>query len=1440
MKILSNDYGMRSPVNRLRGTFRLGVDVGSTTSKLALVSSENTIVRYTYRRHQADVMATLFDDLSELAETAGDIDVYPVFTGSAGMGLAERTGLPFVQEVVAASKSVLLQHPRSKMLVDIGGEDCKMIFFDKRFRPDMRMNGNCAGGTGAFIDQMSCLVNLSPEQFDELALQGQNKHTIASRCGVFAKTDVQNLINTGVPKSDIARSVFSAVACQVVSSLARGRDIQGPVVLVGGPLHFFESLKIALLDVLSLSAKEAICPEEALIYPAYGAALALDCSRTEKLSLAHIIRIVADKTRKHMLTAQHRPLFSNRAEFAQWQAQKNRCQVAETSSSERAGPGVFLGIDAGSTTTKIVAVDAEERIVFKHYTGNKGEPLHSVRTGLSHMLLELGSQEKRVDINRSVVTGYGEELIKIAFAIDDGVVETIAHYRAAKKLEKDVSFVLDIGGQDMKAIFIKDGMIHHIEINEACSSGCGSFIETFADSLDFTPDQFGKLACASEHPVDLGSRCTVFMNSCVKQALRQGNRVADVAAGLAYSVIQNCLHKVLRVSDASVLGDRIVVQGGTFKNPAVLRALENLLETEVIRPTISEYMGAYGAALIAKERFDREKTGTTQSLEDILTLGDGARQRHLNCRGCMNHCSVRALQFSNDRTYYTGNRCERIFTNRNHVAQCGENLVACKNKLLARYPEKHPEAPFETIGIPMVLNNFENYPFWATFFAELGWSVVRSSSVDGNAVKDSAVTVMSDNICYPAKIAHAHILDLIRKKVDRIFYPRVVFEYSEFDNSANHFNCPIVSGYPDVIESAVDPGKYSVPLDSPTLNFNDERLLQAACLDYVAPFGIEPSACRAAFVKARQAMDTYKEDIRRAGKEIIEKARAHNQRIIILGSRPYHDDPSIHHGIPELIAGMGVHVITADALPLQDFDLPESPQVTDQWEYSNRLYRAAHWVGTEPLADFIQLNSFGCGPDAIVIDEIKSLLKTYALSPVVLKIDEITSIGSAHLRIRSLLESQDTARRTRTMSPRINLPIFAEKDRNRTILVPDFSPFYSFFAESAFIPMGYKIEILPPPDKESVKTGLKYANNDICYPAIVTIGDILKALESGKYDPAKIAVGLTETGGQCRATNYVSILKKALLSAGYDTIPVISATFSKESSNEQPGFTLNKPRLACLVFSSLMVIDQLVRMYHATAVREQNSGQSLTTLKTHLENARKRLGNWTVKDRTDLLERAIEDFNNIPAHRGTYPRAGLVGEIYVKYNPFSNGNIVDRLMKNGIQVVVPPLLTFFLQKFINVPFNHENHIQRAGVVDRQRLKLYHYFIDYKIDRVNKLMKHFRYTLEPIMLPKLLSAKARKIINLCNQAGEGWLLAGEIAAMSESGIRNIICVQPFGCIANHIAGKGISSKISRLYPELNLLNLDMDAGNSDANIQNRLDFFIHAAREHAECQAVSAN
>lgn len=813
-------------------------------------------------------------------------------------------------------------------------------------------------------------------------------------------------------------------------------------------------------------------------------------------------------------------------------------------------------------------------------------------------------------------------------------------------------------------------------------------------------------------------------------------------------------------------------------------------------------------------------------LSNRIENSEVADEKTLRCRACSYNCEVRRIEFENGRKFYTGQRCDRIYSNTNYADEPGENLYEKKLELLFACEEETSEDGRMTVGIPTALNMYENYPFWYSLFQELGFRVVRSDITMGQHRKQGAGTVTSDNICFPAKLTNSHILDLVEKDVDRIFFPEVVYERPEFDQADNHYNCPIVTGYPEVINNAINPSQEDISFDYPEVSFHDPDLLKKGCRNYFDQFDISQSNFSAAFDRARQAMDDYKSSLREAGRTLINRAKSRDQSMIVLAGRPYHADRIINHKIPEMIAKMGIHVIPQDALPLAEVDLPESMEVVDQWEYSNRLYRAAHWVGTEPNADLVQFNSFGCGPDAITVDEVKEILKMYGKSPLILKIDEISSTGSAKLRVRSLIESSRRKEDDQTFKSREKLPGFTKNDRRRTILVPEFSPVHSLFMKSIFSNMGYDVDVLQSVDETSEEIGLKWVNHDICYPAVLVIGTLVKALESGRYNPEDVALGLSSTGGQCRASNYVSILKKALLDAGYENVPVVNIGLDKEITDDQPGFSLNRPKVISLAFSTLLVVDQLVRMHHATAVREAEPGASKKVLKHYLNTARKQLGSWTLKRGERILADAVEEFNEVPTQSGNYPKAGIVGEIFVKYNPFSNGNIVGKLQAEGIEVNVPPLYTFFLTSLINDPYNHNNNIERVGLLKRGLYTMLKKYVDSKINRSNEIMSDFKHDLKPLRTIEELAENAKKLVNLSNQYGEGWMLPAEVVDFAESGIKNIISLQPFGCIANHIVAKSIQKRLSELYPGVNYLSLDLDSSSSEANVQNRLEFFIH--------------
>ncbi|OAM87881.1 hypothetical protein AW736_20035 [Termitidicoccus mucosus] len=1467
---------------QLQAEFHAGLDVGSTTLKLVIVEpAGGGIVFSEYRRHNTDIPAGLRAVFAHARETIGaDARIALAVTGSAGMGLAEAHGIPFLQEVIAAAEVVTRRNPDIRTLVDIGGEDAKMIFFAPGRAPDIRMNGSCAGGTGAFIDQVATLLGVEVAQLDALARDARTVHPIASRCGVFAKTDIQNLLARNVPPADIAASVFHAVALQVVTTLARGRDIMPRLLLCGGPLAFIPGLRAACLKMMNVAEADCAVPENAALVPALGCAIARDHARLAGTIDELLARFATARPGMPLLNgARLEKLFADTAAYDAWKAAKQRHALPRVALDALETDTCFLGIDSGSTTTKIIAIDARERVMFTFYEKNNGNPLAAVRKGLSRFHDEAAAAGRpALRIASAAVTGYGEDLVKAAFDFDLGLVETIAHYLAAHKLSPDVTFILDIGGQDMKAAFIENGAIVRLDINEACSSGCGSFIEGFANSLRHTAAEFSALACTAGTPCDLGTRCTVFMNSKVKQSLREGSTLQDIAAGLAYSVVKNCLYKVLKLKNPGDLGAHIVVQGGTMRNHAVVRALELLTGREALFADMPELMGAYGAALHALRNAAHgtrtarppDAAAARMPLLAALTHPAEAVTEDITCPGCENRCSVRKYAFDNANIFFSGNKCEKIFTNRGASARKGESIYPFKySQLFGRAapsagapPIARARAP--VIGIPRALNYYENHPFWHALLTTAGARVVLSGRSTFGLYEKGAGTIMSDNICFPAKLVHGHIYDLIARKVDRILMPFVVYEQREDTRSVNTFNCPVVTGYSDVVRSAIDPEKkHGIALDAPSVTFHDTKLLERACRGYIVDtLGLPARVFPRAFAAALGAQEAHARGLAEKARAIAVSAAEKGRLLILLAGRPYHTDPLIQHKVADMIAAFGADVISEDIVRLDDDPAAADPGTVRQWAYTNRILKAARWVAGAPAhVHFVQLTSFGCGPDAFVIDEAGDILRRAGKSHTILKIDDINNLGSLRLRIRSLVESLEyraaapagaslATPATGAAAPAIvpsgatclpnqkskiensTPPAFTAADRRRTILAPFFSEAYSPFIPAILGLMGYRVVNLPPANDASIDYGLKYANNEVCYPATLVVGDIIRALNSGKYQAGEIAAGITQTGGQCRASNYIALIKKALVAAGHPDVPVISvATAGGALSNDQPGFQLRwrgniRPTIAAILYA-----DRIAQMHNATAPRERAPGASARLRDDYAAAGAACVARRDLPALYQLLREAARDFNAAADPAKTrIPRIGIVGEIYVKYNSIGNKNIVEWLIAQGIEPVVPPLAGFFLQEFPNRRTNvAQNLAHRTGLpfMDTLAYALVRHYLK-KFDRIGSAFRHHH------PFPDIYgeAKSASRIINLAAQYGEGWLIPAELSSFAHRGIHNAVSLQPFGCIANHLVAKGIEKRIRDLYPRMNLLFLDLDSGASEANLLNRLHFMIQNARVEA--------
>ncbi|MDA8125851.1 MAG: acyl-CoA dehydratase activase-related protein [Deltaproteobacteria bacterium] len=1414
--------------------FRTGIDIGSTTVKLVVCGLRERLVFSRYCRHHAQTVRTLAELLKEARQALGSCTLDLALTGSAGMGVAESFGFPFLQEVVASAKLIERRWPAVRTLIEIGGEDSKIAFFDDRFSPDIRMNGNCAGGTGAFIEQMAVLLNTPLADFDRLAAQSRTLYPIASRCGVFAKTDIQALLANHVAPADIAASVFHALALQVLTSLARGCDIREKVLFAGGPLTFFPHLREAFLRILRLDPVQAVqsCGHPELI-AAEGAALCHG-DTPYPIEIDTCLAILADPGPKVRKDAEKRlePLFKDEGAFALWEERHGRHKVPTIALEQLGDRPCFLGIDSGSTTTKLLLMDDRQQVASTWYGSNGGDPLGAVRKGLDALSESCRHAGAVPRIVRTAVTGYGEDLIRAAFAFDDGVVETMAHFRAARRFVPEVSFILDIGGQDMKAITIRDGAVADIQINEACSSGCGSFIETFAHSLNYSVSDFARLACEAKGPFDLGTRCTVFMNSRVKQAFREGAGAGDISAGLACSVVKNSLHKVLKLKDPASLGKQIVVQGGLFRNPAVLRAFELLIGREAIRPDIAEVMGAYGAALTALENFlaRPEAVTTFPGLAETKSM-EKVAQSELACTGCENRCTVTRMQFPGGRNYFTGNRCESRFSNSGRSRRAGENLFATRLKLLFDRPLAPAGEPILTFGIPRALNMYENFPFWSALLTACGFRVVLSAPSGTELFERGVATVMSDSLCFPGQLVHGHIMDLLDKGVDRIFYPLVVFEGKEDPGSHNSFNCPIVTGYPDVVRSALDPeGRHGIPIDRPVVSFRDTGLLKKQLGHFLKPFGIGRRQVERAVEKGLAAQREVRAELQRRALVLMEKAEREKGFLCVVAGRPYHCDPLINHGLPELLAGFGVDVIPESAVLLAADQGLKGSEILTQWAYTNRILSVAKVAAHTPHLELLQITSFGCGLDAISADEVREIMRQGGKIHTLIKMDEIMNLGAVRIRLRSMLdaigERKGRALPKKTDNPEAR-PGGGGKSE-RTVLVPWLSPLYSPFIPSVFASFGCSVELLAPQDRSSVEVGLKYVNNDMCYPAVIVIGDIIKALRSGKYDPARTTVLLTQTFGQCRASNYLPLARKALAAAGFPGVPIHS--LSAEEPLVASGLAIDQRRLVKRLALGLIFSDALARMVLATAPHEICPGEAMALQRRYMAELGRLVGKGEFKPLLKLLQEAVAAFNALPVDEAEVPVVGVLGEIFIKYNAFSNNDIVEWLIGQGVEVVVPPLLSFFEQRFVNEEFDQKAYLKRSWR-DLVMNRLLDRYVRFYLARVERVLAGFRYHRKNRDLSEL-ALETSQAASLANQAGEGWLLPAEMIAMLKDGVRNIICLQPFGCLANQVIGKGIEKKLKSLYHQLNLLFLDMDPGSSEVNILNRLHFMVVSAREEA--------
>jgi len=1402
--------------------YKFGIDIGSTTVKIVVMDEKNQLIYHNYRRHFSDMKNTVIQMIKKCYETLGNLSFTLCITGSGGLSISQWLNLNFVQEVIACSKAVETLIPETDVVIELGGEDAKITYFKGGM--EQRMNGSCAGGTGAFIDQMAVLLNTDAAGLNEYAKNYRTIYPIASRCGVFAKTDIQPLINEGARKEDIAVSIFQAVVNQTIGGLACGKPIRGRVAFLGGPLCFLSELRKRFVETLKLKENETITPKHSQLYAAIGAALSSEGGqliRLEELSQR------VDQISEFMEEDEGRlePLFHNQEEYEKFLQRHRKSKVKRGNLKDYQGK-IYLGIDAGSTTTKVAAIGEEGELLYSYYGGNGGDPIKKLIKILKELYDKL---PEGVTIAKSVVTGYGESLMKAAFKVDIGEIETMAHYKAADYFLPGVDFILDIGGQDMKCLQIKEGAIDSILLNEACSSGCGSFIEGFASSLEMEVQDFAKEALFSESPVDLGTKCTVFMNSKVKQAQKEGAEIADLSAGLSYSVIKNALFKVIKLRDPKDLGEKIIVQGGTFYNDAVLRSFELITGREVVRPDIAGLMGAYGAALIAKERYQEGEASTLLAKELLEHFSMKVSNRR--CDKCMNQCLLTINHFSNGESYIAGNRCERGLGLEKVKSNQLPNLYDFKYRRTFAYrPLKTEEAFRGSIGIPRVLNMFDNYPFWFTLLTELGFRVILSSPSSKKIFEKGLETIPSESVCYPAKLSHGHIIDLIEKGVKTIFYPCIVYEKKEYRNVTNHYNCPIVISYPEVVKNNIEDLKeHNMKFLNPFFSLDNEKVLIKRIVKEFNDYHVSYEEAKNAVKKACQEREKYKEEIQKKGEEALAYLKAKGKRGIVLCGKPYHVDPEINHGIADMILSYDLAVLTEDSIAHLS-DVKYKLRVVDQWAYNSRLYRAASLVAKEACLDLVQLNSFGCGLDAVTSDQVAELLSSGGKIYTMLKIDEGNNLGAAKIRIRSLKAATEERIR-RSYQPQVqdvsyHNPSFTKKMRNtHTILAPQMAPIHFELVQEAAKTCGYQLEVLPAIDKTAVDIGLKYVNNDACYPAIIMIGQLVQALRSGKYDVNRTSVIITQSGGGCRATNYIAFLKLGLKKAGFSNVPIISVnTLGLE---KQPGFKFSIGLInRCIM--AILYGDLFMRVLFRTRPYERFPHSAEILYQKWKEKAKETIRSGS-KFRFDRdVKGIIRDFDRLELMDVKKPKVGVVGEILVKYHPTANNDIVSIIEQGGAEAVVPDLMDYFLYSTFNSRFRFRYLAGKKLNKDLGEIAT-SYIMHYRKVMARELAKSKRFP-PPTPIDELANM-ASSIMSLGNQTGEGWLVTAEMMEFIEQGTKNIICVQPLACLPNHVAGKGMFKPLKEKFPYANIIPIDYDPGLSSVNQLNRIKLLLSVAMKN---------
>lgn len=1411
-------------------SFFLGIDLGSTTVKYVLLNASGQTVTKDYVRHQSAVFATLKQCLQHIQELCGDISVQANFTGSSALSLAQAVHCQFTQEVLAASTFLKSLPEPADTSIELGGEDSKILFLSGGM--ELRMNEACAGGTGAFIDQMATLLHTDAAGLNELARHHQKTYPMASRCGVFAKTDLVALLNQGAAREDIAKSIFDAVCEQTISGLACGHKICGNVAFLGGPLSFLDELKQSFITRLQGPDTHFADIKDAQYAMAAGAALTALHDSTDTMLREHYpaIRLSAlmqalDNNKVSAERSTLPPLFATKEDYQAFKARHDKECLPRQELSTAKG-NLYLGVDLGSTTVKCVLLDEEAHLLHSFYANNEGSPLNKLLPHIQQLWHDIPEGARLAAI---CTTGYGAALAKAALNAGFSEVETLAHQKAACFFDPKATYVIDIGGQDMKCIKVKDGIIKDMQLNEACSSGCGSFIETFAGQLNLPLSQFVDKALHGQSPCDLGTRCSVFMNSKVKQAQRDNMPVEDIASGLCFSIVRNALYKVLRIRDSAELGDHVVVQGGTFLNDAVLRAFELLTGLNVIRPDIAGLMGAFGAALLARERFADTRAPLQVLQDDFFDLSK-IKVRQFRCKGCNNHCQLTMNTFLSGQKHIQGNRCD--FALKTGVKNRERNaFLDFKLDLLFNREALTDEQAWRgSIGIPRVLNIFEHYPYWHALFTALGFKVVLSPLTDKTIAELGNVTIPSQSLCYPAKLSHGHVSYLASQGIRNIFLPCVPREVRiDGKFQADSYACPVVGGYPEALRLNITSQYPDLHLFTPFLDLGKAKTVARAVHECFPD--ISRREILKAVKKARQALFDYKNALQAEGLSTVQRAESEGRTLVVLSGRPYHIDPMVNHGIPALISSMGPLVVTEDAV-CQLAERTPHIDVVNQWAFHSRLYKAAEFVCEHPNAQLVQLVSFGCGIDAITSEQVRKILEQHDKIYTMLKIDEGDTLGAAKIRIKSLLcavnenvRSEITTEISSAVSHTRNTGV---PNTQRTLYVPQMAPIHFPILTTALQALGFQVKLLEEVSDHAIELGLKYVNNDACYPAIVVIGQLLDGLQSGKIDPSHAALLLAQTCGPCRATNYPALLKWALKDMNYQGVPIVTLS-SYDLDTDALHLKLGLHGLY-LLMKGILLGDLLQKLYFHTRTYEVHAGDSDKLLK-QLEQECCAFILRAQKGRLKfhrLIEHIVQAFSEIELKENVhYPRVGIVGEILLKYHPKANLQLMERIMAEGAEPVIGDISSFLLY-CLNDSIYQAKYLKGSWVKATGSWLISHRFNHMR----NVIIKALRRSKFESLTPFNDYKKAiAGLVSAGQQAGEGWLLTAEMIDYIEHGIRNVLCVQPFACLPNHVTGKGVMRAVRTAYEDVNLCSIDFEAGTSQSNVVNRLKLFLTQAKEN---------